>query len=91
MKSEPTLIVEAIRAAMILLVSFGVALNADQQAAIIGAAGAFIAVGSLALAFLNRSKVFAPDSVEVIAANAAATGDPTVGAPPRGDVPPGSG
>ena len=86
MKSEPTLIIEAIRAVLILLTTFGVAITLEQQAAIIGAAGALLAVASLGLAYLNRKSVFAPETVKKIAENAAATGDPVVGDPPAGSA-----
>ncbi len=84
MKSEPTLIIEAIRAVLILLTTFGVALTSYQQSAIILAAGALIAVASAGLAWWNRNRVFAPATVEKIAEQAAATGVAAVGDPPAG-------
>jgi hypothetical protein len=84
MKSEATLIIEAIRAVLILAAAFGVIVTEGQQVAIIGAATALILLASAGLAWLNRNKVFSEKKVEEIAAKAAATGDPTVGSPPAG-------
>ena len=87
MNSNPTLIVEAVRALIILGTAFGLAINAEQQAAIIGAAGAVFALVSFALAWYNRSKVYAPATVQKIAD--AATNLPPgsvvdIGQPPEG-------
>lgn len=84
MQTQPTLIIEAIRALLILLAAFGVVVTGDQQVAIIGAGTALVLLGSATLAWWNRSRVFAPKTVEKIAERAAATGDPAVGSPPAG-------
>lgn len=48
MNTEPALIVGAIEAGMVLAVAFGVPISPDQRAAVIGFAGAVIAlVGSV--------------------------------------------
>ncbi len=99
MKSEPTVIIEAVRAVLILLASFGVLLTTEQQSAILLAIPALFLAGSWALAWWNRQKVYSPATVEKIAAESAAAGVPTVPPPPadrpedfpsgNGDTPPG--
>lgn len=84
MNTQPTLIVETLRAFLILLTTFGVAINAEQQGALILFAGAMVALVSAALAFYNRSKVYAPASVQKVADRAAATGVADIGVPPDG-------
>lgn len=87
MKSEPTLLVEVVRLFALLATTFGVALNAEDQAAIVLIIGGVISVGSLALAFLNRHKVYAPASVQKIAdaATFLPAGTPVdIGKPPEG-------
>lgn len=82
MNSEATLLIEAIRTALLLATAFGFAISDEQQVAILAFAGAAISLG---LAFLNRAKVFAQDTTEELVANAAATGNPTLGPPPSGE------
>lgn len=87
MNSEATAIIEAVRAIMLLAATFGFALNPDQQAAIIAAAGAIIIALSAVLAWLNRSKVFSAATTQAIAD--AATHLPAgtavdIGKPPEG-------
>jgi hypothetical protein len=52
---DPALLVGLIRTAMILAVSFGIMLTDEQQAAVIGFAGALMAVLSIALSAVTRS------------------------------------
>jgi hypothetical protein len=84
MKSEPTVIIEAIRAILILLAAFGFVITQDQQLAIIGAATALFLLASWALAWWNRQSVYAQDTVQRIASRSASTGVPMVGPPPEG-------
>lgn len=88
MQSQPTLIVEAIRAFIILASAFGVALTADQQAAIILAAGATLALISAGLAWYNRSKVYSIATTQKVATRAAITGSDDIGVPPGGIIVP---
>ena len=84
MKSEPVLIIEAVRAVLILLAAFGLVLTPEQNTAIIGALVALLALGSAGLAWWNRQRVYAPATVQRIANHAAATGQPSIGDPPKG-------
>lgn len=87
MQTQPTLIIEAVRTLLILATSFGIAINNEQQAAIIAAVGALVALGSFGLAWLNRSKVYAPATVQAIAEKAAETGVADIGKPPDASPP----
>jgi uncharacterized membrane protein len=53
---DPALIVGLIRAALILLVSFGVYVSQDQQDALLAFVGAFLAILSLVLTGVTVSK-----------------------------------
>ena len=89
MNSEATLIVEAVRTSLLLLAAFGILITQEQQTAILAAVPAILAVISLGLAWFNRQKVFAADTVQEIA-NAATFLPPGtevfVGEPPEGAV-----
>lgn len=87
MQTQPTLLIEAVRALIILATTFGVAINAEQQAAIVGAIGALFALVSFGLAWFNRSKVYAPATVQEIANRAAATRVADIGKPPDASPP----
>ena len=87
MQTQPTLMIEAVRTLLILLTSFGIAINDQQQGAIIAFAGVLAALVSAGLAWYNRSKVYAPATVQKIATQAAATGVPDIGKPPEGSPP----
>ena len=52
---DPALLVGLVRAGIILLASFGVAITDDQTAAIVGFLGIFLAVVSLALTGVTRA------------------------------------
>jgi len=84
MKTEPTVIVEAVRTLLLLATSFGLLLSQEQKDAILAAIPAVFAVVSIGLAWYNRSKVYAPVTVQKIADAAAATGVPDIGTPPAG-------
>ena len=86
MKSEPTVIIEAVRALLIVVATFGIAINASQQSAIVVAVGAFAALVSAGLAWFNRNKVYSPATVQAKVNEAAATGNTNIGNPPRGEV-----
>ena len=85
MKKEPTLIIELVRLAAILAGTFGLAITAEEQAAIAAGLGALAALVSVGLAIWNRRSVFSPATTEAIAQRAAVTGDPSVGNPPKGE------
>lgn len=53
---DPALIVGLVRAALILLVSFGVYVSQDQQDALLAFVGAFLAILSLVLTGVTVSK-----------------------------------
>jgi hypothetical protein len=53
---DPAVIVGLVRAALILLVSFGVAVTQEQQDAVLMFVGAFLAVLSLVLTAVTASK-----------------------------------
>lgn len=91
MQSEATAIIEAVRAALILAATFGIAINAEQQAAIVVIVGAGFTLVSALLAYLNRQKVYAVDTTQQIANDAAsgarpfdADGNVDIGTPPSG-------
>ena len=85
MKTEPTLLIEVVRIAAILAGTFGVAITAEEQAVIVAGLGGLFSLISLGLAIWNRSRVFSPKTTERIAAEAAVTGNPHVGNPPKGN------
>lgn len=82
MKSEPTLILEALRLIAYAAGLFGVIITVQEQAVI--SAGIIAAIGavSVALSIINRLRVFAPDTVLAIATEAATTGVVPVINPP---------
>jgi hypothetical protein len=82
MKSEPTAIIEAVRAVALLLGLFGIVVTAEEQTIIAGGIGALMLLASAGLAIWNRNRVYAPETVQRIAARAAATQDPSVEPPP---------
>lgn len=84
MKSEPTLLVEAVRLVAFVAATFGIAINAEDQAAAVVGLGALFAFGSVVLAWWNRRKVYAPATVQKIANAAAASGRAIIGTPPKG-------
>jgi type IV secretory pathway TrbD component len=89
MKTEPTLLIEAVRLLAILAGTFGVAVNAEEQAAIVAGLGGLIGLVSVGLAIYNRLKVFSPKTVDQIATDAYVAGvvgapNPPVGDPPKG-------
>src|SRR6188768_3480857 len=84
-KAEPAVIVSTLTAALVaivgVLVAFGANLTDTQQNAMIGAVAPLVAV-IFVLGPIIRSLVYAPKTTQAIANNAAATGDPTIPAPP---------
>ena len=84
MKTEPTLIIEAVRILAILAGSFGIAITAEEQAALVAGIGGLAALVSVGLAIYNRLKVFSPKTTETLVRRAASTGVPYVGDPPSG-------
>ena len=86
MNSEAAILVGLLRAGMTLLISFGVFLTSEQQDAIIVFAGAAIAGIGLAMSLITRFNVFSKDTVEVLVAEAAASGSAEVGSPPSGNA-----
>lgn len=84
MKSEPTGIIELVRAAALLASFAGVAITVEEQTVIaagIGAAGLAVSAG---LAIWNRLKVFSPKSAQTLVNEAAATGIARRVDPPAG-------
>ena len=88
-KAEPAVIVSTITAALVALsgvvVAFGANLTDTQQNAMIGAVAPLVAV-IFVLGPIIRQLVYAPNTTQAIANNAAATGNPTIPAPPATDV-----
>jgi NaMN:DMB phosphoribosyltransferase len=82
MKTEPTAIIEVIRAVALILGMFGIVLTAEEQVVLAGGIAALALLASWALAWWNRNRVYAPETVERIARQAAATGDPSIPDPP---------
>ena len=85
MKTEPTLILEAVRLVAILLGTAGIAITAEEQAVIASGIGALVALVSVAIAIKNRLSVFSPRTTEVLVRRASITGVPYVGDPPKGE------
>jgi O-antigen/teichoic acid export membrane protein len=87
--SEPTAVTEIVRVIALLATTFGIAVNASDQAALVAVIGAALTIGSIALAWFNRQHVFAPKNVQEIA-NAATFQPPgtvvDIGKPPEGAV-----
>ena len=64
LKTEPTLLVEAVRALLMAAAAFGVAITSDQIDAVVAAVAAVLAVVvSTSLAAVNRASVYAPATV----------------------------
>lgn len=61
---EPTLIIALIKAALVCAVAFGLPLDGDQTAAVIGLAGAVLALGAV-----NRAVVTPVAKVEELGRN----------------------
>lgn len=76
MQNEPIIIINsivaAVEAGLILGMAFGLDLSADQTASVIGAV---VAVGAVVSTIMGRGRVFAPSTVEEVAANVAAGRD----------------
>lgn len=88
-KAEPAVIVStvtaAITAAIGLLVAFGADITDTQRNALIAAVAPLVAVIFL-MGPIIRQLVYAPKTTQAIANNAAATGNPTIPAPPATDA-----
>jgi hypothetical protein len=65
--TQPTLIIEMVRFIAFAAATFGIAINAADQATLVVILGASFAIGSAILAFINRSKVFSQASAQRIA------------------------
>jgi hypothetical protein len=88
MKSEPTAIIEAVRALALIAATFGIAITAQDQAALVAVIGAGLIIASTALAWWNRRQVYAKDTVQAIANEATylPPGTPVdIGEPPKGN------
>ena len=57
--SEPTAVLALIQAAITLLISFGLHLSAEQV-------GAIVTFSGMLLAFINRTQVHSPSTVEAL-------------------------
>lgn len=84
--TNPTIVVEIVRAIVIIAGTFGIAINAGVETQLVAIGGAVLVIVSAALAWYNRSKVYAPASVQKIANNAAATQSTDIGTPPSGNA-----
>ena len=73
--NEPALLVGLVRAGIILLVTFGVQVTAEQQDALLGFLGIFLAVVSLALTGVTRSLVTPSKNVLTTTADVPAEGN----------------
>ena len=86
MRTEPTAIIEIVRAIALLLGFAGVVITVEEQAVIAAGIGALAALVSVALAIWNRRSVFSPKTTQAIANRAAATGNTDIGNPPSGNL-----
>ena len=84
MKTEPTSIIELVRAIALILSFFGVVITLEDQAVIAAGIAAFALLASAGLAWWNRNRVFSPATTERLVQRAATTGIPVVGDPPAG-------
>jgi len=74
MRTEPTLIIEAVRILAVLAGMAGLVITADEQAALVAGIGAVIGLVSVILAIVNRSRVFSPRAAETLVSQAVVAG-----------------